>query len=572
MPTSPKTLQYTLGLPARPSVGRRCHTQRRVLLLFSLVLLVSSGSMIILHITTTPFERSNRPCDLSSAPAMADSACLAMPRVHVRQGQQQQRPSLDSQERLLQEDVLDRDQEYDRFRRRPYRSSDPRAASPRLPVVPSTASARPRPQPTLDTMLVSPSFENDRGDAVQEAFKVPNGAFSSPQDDLQNNDQDNNDSEFEQVPPLTIVNNQPENKEDPPAAPGLNRDENEDVDDKDDHEPSRETQRVPTLGEPLDTETRPFESTLIKEELYLTYLPYAGITNQFYAILRGIEVAQSLGRTLIIPPITASSHDKSKQSQPWSRFLDLDRFMQLTGVKVVELHELRDQERTEYNTIRCGIVCGFGSKRTIDFTAKGFLKQWRLNLTLEALPQDPTKLEAITGMLDANPLQTQKFLCISNAYKISVKDKAEWERYGQYLHFTKELEGFVQEFLNKNLVQAEPVKDPKSQQPVVPAQKYLAVHARRGDFAQYCEGNFAGSKMMHCLPSTAQIAQRINDVQTRLNPNMDPEAVMPVFVATNEQRPEELKRFADLGWKYLDHQVMGTADRLGVFGPMMVDQ
>ncbi|KAG0249909.1 hypothetical protein BG011_008812 [Mortierella polycephala] len=310
----------------------------------------------------------------------------------------------------------------------------------------------------------------------------------------------------------------------------------------------------------------PFEDTLDRDDniQYLTYLPYAGITNQFYGVLRGMEVAKALGRTLIIPPITASSHDKSKQNQPWSKFLDLDRFQQLTGAKVIEFHKLRDAEMTEYNQLKCGITCGFGSKRTIDFTAKGFLKQWKLNVTLSSLQTDTASLSTIIKTL--TPLRRDKYICISNTYKISVKDKSEWERFGQYLYFTPELENFVQEFLDKNLVKPEPVYDAKLKQEVVPTQKYIAIHARRGDFAQYCESNFPGAKMIHCLPSTEQYAQRIDSIQEQHD------EIMPVFVATNERRPEELKKFADLGWRYLDHEEMATAEKLGVFGPMMVDQ
>ncbi|KAG0367164.1 GDP-fucose protein O-fucosyltransferase-domain-containing protein [Gamsiella multidivaricata] len=318
----------------------------------------------------------------------------------------------------------------------------------------------------------------------------------------------------------------------------------------------------------------PFEETLKRRNdptRYLTYLPYAGITNQFYGMLRGMEVAKALGRTLIIPPITSSSHDKSKQNQPWSKFLDLKRFSQLTGIKVVEFHDLRDAELTLYNEIQCRITCGFGSKRTIDFTAKGFLRQWRLNATLGPLPEDDSRLGTIVSTLE--PFSRDKYLCISNTYKIVVPEKSEWERFGQHLHFTAELEAFVQQFLDKNLIKSKPKVDLDTGREIEPARhRFLAIHARRGDFSKYCEGNFAGSKMAHCLPSTEQIAERIDIVQERLNPTKDPAEILPVFVATNERNPEELRRFANLGWKYLDHEKMGTVEALGVFGPMMVDQ
>ncbi|KAF8977290.1 hypothetical protein BGZ52_007188 [Haplosporangium bisporale] len=322
----------------------------------------------------------------------------------------------------------------------------------------------------------------------------------------------------------------------------------------------------------------PFQDTLDQDdgEKYISYLPYAGITNQFYGMLRGMEVAKALGRTLILPPITASSHDKSKQNQPWSKFLDLERFSEITGTKVVEFHQLRDAEMAEYNQLDCKITCGFGSKRTIDFTAKGFLKQWHFNVTLSPLRTDANKLNTIVSVLE--PYRRDKFICISNTYKISVADKSEWERFGQHLHFTEELTDFVQEFLDKNLIATEPVYDSKSGQMTKPEYRYITIHARRGDFAEYCANNFAGPKLIHCLPSTEQFAERIDKVQQRLTPALASSStsalaeMLPVFVATNERRPEELKKFADLGWRYLDHEEMRTAEKLGVFGPMMIDQ
>ncbi|KAG0216255.1 hypothetical protein BGX28_004620 [Mortierella sp. GBA30] len=344
--------------------------------------------------------------------------------------------------------------------------------------------------------------------------------------------------------------------------------------DNDNHSNIQRDETTPVEGSAAEQEQEilPFQATLDQDDnvQYVTYLPYAGITNQFYGMLRGMEVAKALGRTLIVPPITASSHDKSKQNQPWSKFLDLDRFQELTGAKVIEFHKLRDADLTKYNELQCGITCGFGSKRTIDFTAKGFLKQWRFNVTLSPLQIDATKLETITKVLA--PYRRDKVICISNTYKISVQDKSEWERFGQHLYFTPELENFVQDFLDKNLIKPEPVYDPKLGKAIVPMQKYIAIHARRGDFAQYCESNFAGPKMIHCLPSTEQFAERIDKIQSKQNPSGSLQEIMPVFVATNERRPEELKKFADLGWRYLDHDQMGTAEKLGVFGPMMVDQ
>ncbi|KAG0309443.1 hypothetical protein BGZ98_002327 [Dissophora globulifera] len=477
--------------------------------------------MIILHITAPPFARSDSlSCGTSSSPS-ADCPAVARSRWSLDK---------DADVDVVLEDASSELET-------PFRNHDrPRAALPR---------------PAENTMI--DGVEQQPNLAGQPLTQIPTPVPQQPngeetiQQDQNSNEMIGTSNDSSQSPQLT--------------------------NESDDLTSDRELQEsVDLRAEEQPVVIDRFEETLDQESdtKYLTYLPYAGITNQFYGMLRGMEVARALGRTLIIPPITASSHDKSKQNQPWSKFVDLAKFSERTGIKVVEFHELRDVEVAEFNEIKCGITCGFGSKRTIDFTAKGFLKQWKLDVTLEPLQVDATKLEAITSVL--MPMNDQKFLCISNAYKIAVKDKSEWERFGQYLYFTPEVESFVQEFLDQNLVKPEPVIDPKTQQMTTPEHQYLAIHVRRGDFAAYCEGNFQGAKMIHCLPSTEQIAERIDEVQSRLNPTSDPSKVLPVFVATNERRPEELKKFADLGWWYLDHDQMGTVERLGVFGPMVVDQ
>ncbi|KAF9324952.1 hypothetical protein BG006_000091 [Podila minutissima] len=533
MPASPKSPKPLYGLPARPSSGRRCHSQKRILMLFSIILLVSSGSMIVFHITS-PFSRSGSlSCRSSTSSSSSSTNCVAS-RSSRWKADNRGRPVPAPDEDLAESEDINSDA---------YRNHDrPRAALPHLNDNGVPEFELPKQQ----------QQQHQQPSIGQESQELPNASSNIGEEAIDEN----------VVSPSV-------NKDDSNLAPETNPsgvlvEDEEEQDYDQDHGEEDEAQ---------DEGPIPFEETLENidnedidpDTKYLVYLPYAGITNQFYGMLRGMEVAKATGRTLIIPPITASSHDKSKQNQPWSKFLDLKRFTDLTGIKVVEFHQLRDREQAEMSSLTCGITCGFGSKREIDFTAKGFLKQWKFELTLTPLRQDVNKLETITSLL--TPYQDDRYVCISNTYKISVKDKLEWERFGQYLHFTQEMEDFVQEFLDANLTPSESGQH-----------RYITIHARRGDFAEYCANNFAGPKLIHCLPSTEQFAERIDQVQQRLNPALESSSassmteMLPVFVATNERRPEELRKFSELGWRYLDHEAMGTAERLGVFGPMIIDQ
>ncbi|CAO3572183.1 unnamed protein product [Mortierella alpina] len=324
-----------------------------------------------------------------------------------------------------------------------------------------------------------------------------------------------------------------------------------------------------------------FEDLFVEDSdtRYLTYLPFAGISNQFYGMIRSMEVAQGLNRTLILPPITSSIHDKSGQNQPWSRYLDLERLMDLQQIKVIELHQLRDQHQAKHELLQCHITCGFGSRRGVDHTAQKFLDQWKFNLTTTPFlddNDDDKTLGTIVSGLSERPLRDRKFLCISNGFRIAMDGRKEWPDFGQHLHFTDELETFVQQILDEIL-------DDKTDDGIhtvvssivgrTPRRhRYMVVHARRGDFLSYCFGRFTDKELEQCQPSTDALAARVSGEQARLNPSLDLSKNLPVLVTTNEQRAEELQHFADLGWQVLNHDKLRTVQTLGVFGPMMADQ
>ncbi|KAF9160355.1 hypothetical protein DFQ26_005643 [Actinomortierella ambigua] len=517
MPSSPKLRPM---LPRYHTAPRsRASTQRQVIMLLVLILFVSSGSMLVFRMLTRPFSSSGKDCSTD-----ADYAVIHF--------DSQKAPHYDTSN----DGNGEGDIKYGSGMEDPFvNGGQGRHALPHQADIDYEEIERQRLQ--QENM-----FQEHKPQQQQQQQQEP--SLDQPQ-----------------------TPQQPSQEQVPVVGSGATSDEDDGGESIDGSEESMEG----AAAEPI---VELFERTLPDTgEKYLTYLPYAGITNQFYGMLRAMYVARALERTLIIPPITASSHDKSKQNQPWSNFLDLQRFQKLTGTKVVEVHELRNVELAQMNEIKCGITCGFGSKRTIDFTAKGFLKQWKLRETLYPLRIDATKLETIVSNLQ--PYQNDKFVCISNTYKIAVKEKDEWEQLGKHLFFTEPLERFAQNYLLENLgSSALSAADNSAYGGAIDTDllpKYIAIHIRRGDFAEYCNKAYPGDILIHCLPSTEQIAERVAVIQERYG-RLNPGKVLPVLVATNERRPEELKKFADNGWKYLDHDEIGTAEKLGVFGPMMVDQ
>ncbi|KAF9290016.1 hypothetical protein BGZ68_008097 [Mortierella alpina] len=381
---------------------------------------------------------------------------------------------------------------------------------------------------------------------------------------------------------------------------------------------------------------------------YMTYLPYAGLTNQFYSMLRAIMIAKSLDRTLILPPITASSHDKTKQNQPWSSYFDLDTFMYLTGVKVIEFHDLREPDRiAAAESLKCHITCGVGSLRPLDFSAKEFLKQWKFDLATTPLDIETTEFSELVPALQS--LEDEHMLCITHGYKIAVPKKEEWDLYGRYFYFTPAVERFFAGVLEKmaadtlqtqmslkqrymdeqsdQLIKeqwrsdstAEDLHELQQEQqrrenehehsensldgdsrglmnsaiapetelydasrlkvtndnneiqmnnaPIPSHGPFISIHVRRGDFIDYCQQHFQHA-LKTCLPTTQELASTLQDLLVA-DPSLRD---LPVYVSTNEDRPEELAQFRYLGWHVLDHQRIGSREKLGVFGAMMMDQ
>lgn len=339
---------------------------------------------------------------------------------------------------------------------------------------------------------------------------------------------------------------------------------------------------------------------------YMTFVPDAGWTNQLHGVLRAVMVAKSLGRTLILPPITAVSQgsDQSPKSQRWSSFFDLETFMRLTGTRVVDIQDLHDHDHdhtpiTSENS-KCYITNGVGSLRPLDSTAKAFLTQYRFEMFRNELKVETRDLGELLPVL--KDLESEHLLCITDAFNIAVPKGEEWSMYGRYLYFAPAVERFydkaLEQLIEQNLRQRlhrqhrdtkrlletgrlegeanGPVLDghPDPNDPLTNNRirarhgAYIAIHARRDeDHIDYCQQQFQHA-LSSCLPTSQELASTLHDLLVA-DPSL---RAMPVIVSTNENRAEELAEFRALGWEILDHQHMRTREQLGVFGPMMIDQ
>ncbi|KAF9900077.1 hypothetical protein BX616_002719 [Lobosporangium transversale] len=149
-------------------------------------------------------------------------------------------------------------------------------------------------------------------------------------------------------------------------------------------------------------------------------------------------------------------------------------------------------------------------------------------------------------------------------------------------------------------------------------QPFIGVHLRRGDFYHYCLGITSPADpngWNRCYPSTDHIISLVNsfdfrssssrslsDYSTSIVPSYDEninpalvkrqqhlsESVIdndnnsnnrsinkpkkpPVLVLTNERDPAELAKADSQGWIRVDHERLGTLERFGRYGPILID-
>ncbi|KAF9357790.1 hypothetical protein BGX34_009221 [Mortierella sp. NVP85] len=227
--------------------------------------------------------------------------------------------------------------------------------------------------------------------------------------------------------------------------------------------------------------------------------------------------------------------------------------------------------------------------------------------------------------------EQQEILCLGHVYRLlpGGRDRA-WVEFGQHFHYTKSVDSFVDEILGQllspslSLLSSSPMAaenigssqsgsthdETDSNRPTFHDQPFIGIHLRRGDFERHCLGitspaDFNGWN--RCYPSTGHIISLLNTYgqqqmqrqQDRLSsanvlrltdsrlsgthslphrlhqrvqqPHQHDSKDIPVLVLTNERDPEELAKADAQNWIRVDHKRLGTLERYGEYGPILID-
>ncbi|KAG0002661.1 hypothetical protein BGZ79_002545 [Entomortierella chlamydospora] len=324
---------------------------------------------------------------------------------------------------------------------------------------------------------------------------------------------------------------------------------------------------------------------------YLSYMAYAGLTNQFIALENAATIAIRLNRTLIIPPLTANSHYSHNSNQRWSDFLDLRRFMDLTGIKVVEWNDVRPltAEQIEVGrrksrlggktyplwdslaeNLTCQVVYGFGDSERLHTTELTFSRQFLFRPQFVRPParkpnatifdrmkvKDNTIVDDIVTLDDAIERYTdseEQLLFLSHTYKLKdPQGGRSWTEAGRHFHFLPKITDYAERLTLHRAPEARETG------------KYIAIHVRRGDIWQKCRER-TEEEMMACVTPLGFYAEAVQKAYKVAGEKL------PVIVATDSKSKDDHATIAKLGWRRLSHELYTTEQELGTFGPALVD-
>ncbi|KAF9354201.1 hypothetical protein BGX26_007979 [Mortierella sp. AD094] len=359
------------------------------------------------------------------------------------------------------------------------------------------------------------------------------------------------------------------------------------------------------MGSFLDTLAERHSRETIVSKGFFSYLPMGGGNNQFSSLEKAALLAKDLNRTLVIPPISPSSHIKLWSGPRYSEFYDLEDFSAKSGISVAEWHDIKQTPEnpttdltrhwTEYSEeFPCIANGGIGvnNKNLYDHFRPQFLMNFK---AVEPPVKDRTMGKATEYAYAKDVLLQDKdaknpdvWKCLSCPYFLngpSLMDRA-WKEVGLHMRFTDKIEGMVDGILDILLPKS---KDVNRRHP-----EFIVVHLRRGDIVTKCK---KGQSEEECLVQIEEIAERVDTIEKKrrikaldaTNENNTDVVLerLPVLVTTNEKRPKELEKLEKLGWILLDHGdkkfdsegieipsktiKLGTMSSLGEFYPPMID-
>ncbi|KAG8906710.1 hypothetical protein FRB99_006308 [Tulasnella sp. 403] len=331
-------------------------------------------------------------------------------------------------------------------------------------------------------------------------------------------------------------------------------------------------------------------SNLRNDTAYVTTLLNAGWTNDVMTIVNMIYLSILTGRVAVIPPHVPVHVGVEANEFLFSDVWDLPRLRRTVGHPMIEWADIKSGISQDH--IGCWSVW-----QTVDGQPHSKPRGSRLNYALH-LDISYTKIPENTKLLnlhasfwglaklgfpdgreealrDASPLPSnqhkkvilpdERFMCFDILYYAAAHEPYEWERdyspawrfVGRHLRFHPKMVEIAELYLRRmfDLQEDEPIP------------KFISLHLRRGDFAEYC-----GNDKETCFPPMSALADAVEEVRQTLRTRRGIEiGKNDVVLTSDEKDPMWWASVAELGWKFADHEKEKTVETYGRWYPPFID-
>ncbi|KAF9181910.1 hypothetical protein BGZ51_005111 [Haplosporangium sp. Z 767] len=352
-----------------------------------------------------------------------------------------------------------------------------------------------------------------------------------------------------------------------------------------------------------------------RNKKYLVYLPFEGISNQFFSLQNAATIAKRLNRTLVVAPITSNRHDRFNVNQPWSRYLDLEHMARRSGIDFIEWHTLKQIDPASRQIIDtgsrrripqawkvmsepmpCQVIRNYGHDYFVgeeDSIGADFAYQYLLDLQPMPVPgfSAADTVTFVGDILDHNQNSTENIVCLTFTFSAQFELGRNrwdigWDEAGQYLRFLPRFASYVEDLLAFQFGQLQGHSHPRpppdlglsildkgpaaetflSRKP--PLKDYIAIHLRRGDIEIKCQDNTKSD----CIIPVSVYKAHVDAILAGLDKNIEPPNVVLV---SDTQSEEEKKEIDGYGWYRLDHAVdpslLDASRVLDPFSSPMID-
>ncbi|KAF9538678.1 hypothetical protein EC957_006350 [Mortierella hygrophila] len=234
---------------------------------------------------------------------------------------------------------------------------------------------------------------------------------------------------------------------------------------------------------------------------------------------------------------------------------------------------------------KCFSEAGYGTDRRIDMTGRRFMQRYNIDPTLTPTPfLDPLRdnssiwsrwrMDKVIERYQQPQYAQEEILCLGHVYRLLPGgNNRVWTEFGQYFRYTERVQDFVDQILEELLPKDQDHDQEQKQKHKV--QPFVGLHLRRGDFYRHCLGITSPADpngWNRCYPSTDHIISLLDSPPTASTTSTTTSTKkLPVLVLTNEHDPKELAKADSQNWIRVDHAKLGTLEKFGRYGPILMD-